>query len=158
MQGNKKFYSESTLKFGIETSGDLETLLARAATPEAESKSRFFDQGSYGASTAAGASSAGSDLTQEIKDYLSLNNTAIVSSINEGTHTATFNGKTIVSAPSGFSLGQDEFSVFINNTYIPNTQRTVSQAGSNITIVFLTDDIGYTLQSTDEIVLVGKLE
>jgi len=159
LQGNRKFYSESTLKFGIETSGDLETLLARAATPEAESKSRFFDQGSYGASSAAGASSAGgSDLTQEIKDYLSLNNTAIVNSINVGTHTATFNGKTIVSAPSGFSLGQDEFSVFINNTYIPNTQRTVSQAGSNITIVFSTDDIGYTLQSTDEIVLVGKLE
>ena len=40
---------------------------------------------------------------------------------------------------------------------IPNTQRTVSQAGSNITVVFSTD-IGYPLATDDEIILVGKFE
>ena len=161
LQGNRKFYSKSTLKFGIETAGTLETLTARASTPEKESKSRFFDQGTFGAlsgaSTASGGGGGG-DLTQEIKDYLSLNSTAVAASINTGTHTATFSGVTITTAPTGFNLGQDEFFVYINNTYIPNTQRTVSQSGDNIIVVFSTNDIGYTLNSDDEILLVGKFE
>ena len=158
MQGNRKFYSKSQVLFGIETAGTLETLTARASTPEKQSKSRFFDQGSFGALSGAGtAASGGGDLTQEIKDYLSLNSTAIASSINVNTRTATFASVSIVTAPSGFSLGQDEFFVYVNNTYIPNTQRTVSQSGSDITVVFSTD-IGYPLASDDEIILVGKFE
>ena len=158
MQGNRKFYSKSQVLFGIETAGTLETLTARASTPEKQSKSRFFDQGSFGAlSGASTAASGGGDLTQEIKDYLSLNSTSIASSINVNTRTATFPSVSIVTAPSGFSLGQDEFFVYINNTYIPNTQRTVSQSGSDITAVFSTD-IGYPLAADDEIILVGKFE
>jgi len=158
MQGNRKFYSKSQVLFGIETAGTLETLTARASTPEKQAKSRFFDQGSFGALSGAGtAASGGGDLTQEIKDYLSLNSTSIASSINVNTRTATFPSVSIVTAPSGFSLGQDEFFVYINNTYIPNTQRTVSQSGSDITAVFSTD-IGYPLAADDEIILVGKFE
>lgn len=158
MQGNRKFYSKSQVLFGIETAGTLETLTARASTPEKQSKSRFFDQGSFGAlSGASTAASGGGDLTQEIKDYLSLNSTAAVSSINVSTRTATFANVLIVTAPSGFSLGQDEFFVYVNNTYIPNTQRTVSQAGNDITVVFSTE-IGYPIAADDEIILVGKFE
>ena len=158
IQGNRKFYSKSTLTFGIEAAGTLETLTARASTPERQAKSRFFDQGSFGALSGAGtAASGGGDLTQEIKDYLSLNSTSIASSINLNTRTATFASVAIVTAPSGFSLGQDEFFVYINNTYIPNNQRTVSQSGSDITAVFSTD-IGYPLAADDEIILVGKFE
>ena len=158
IQGNRKFYSKSTLTFGIEAAGTLETLTARASTPERQAKSRFFDQGSFGALSGAGtAASGGGDLTQEIKDYLSLNSTAEAGSINVNTRTATFASVSIVTAPSGFSLGQDEFFVYINNTYIPNNQRTVSQSGSDITAVFSTD-IGYPLAADDEIILVGKFE
>ena len=158
IQGNRKFYSKSTLTFGIEAAGTLETLTARASTPERQAKSRFFDQGSFGALSGAGtAASGGGDLTQEIKDYLSLNSTTEAGSINVNTRTATFASVSIVTAPSGFSLGQDEFFVYINNTYIPNNQRTVSQSGSDITAVFSTD-IGYPLAADDEIILVGKFE
>ena len=157
LQGNRKFYSKSTLKFGIETAGDLETLTARASTPEKESKSRFFDQGSFGASAGAGGGGGG-DLTQEIKDYLSLNNTAVATTITVNTSTALFSGVNIVTPPSGFNLGQDEFYAYINNTYIPNTQRTVSNEGSDIKVVFNTTDISYPLHADDEIVLVGKFE
>ena len=160
LQGNRKFYSKSTLKFGIETAGDLETLTARASTPEAEAKSRFFDQGSYGAlsGTATGGGGGGGDLTQEIKDYLSLNNTAIATMIVVNSSTAIFPSVNIVTAPSGFNLGQDEFYTYINNTYIPNTQRTVSNDGNDIKVVFNTADIAYPLHADDEIVLVGKFE
>ncbi len=159
LQGNRKFYSKSTLKFGIETAGDLETLTARASTPEKESKSRFFDQGSFGASAGAGGGGGGGgDLTQEIKDYLSLNNTAVATTITVNTSTALFSGVNIVTPPSGFNLGQDEFYAYINNTYIPNTQRTVSNEGSDIKVVFNTTDISYPLHADDEIVLVGKFE
>ncbi len=160
IQGNRKFYSKSQVLFGIETAGTLETLSARASTPESQAKSRFFDQGSFGALSGASTASGGGggDLTQEIKDYLSLNSTAINSSININMSTATFAGVSIVTAPSGFNLGQDEFFVYINNTYIPNTHRTVSQSGSSINVVFDTGTIGYPLEADDEIVLVGKFE
>lgn len=87
--------------------------------------------------------------------YISLNTTSTASSIS-GTNTAIFNGKTIATPPSGFTLGQEAFSLFINNTYIPNSQRTVSQSGSNINVVFVTNSMGYLLNNDDEVVLVGK--
>ena len=87
--------------------------------------------------------------------YVSLNTTAVANSIS-GTNTAVFNGKTIATPPSGFTLGQEGFAVYINNTYIPNSQRTVSQVSSNINVVFTTNDMGYTLNSDDEVVLTGK--
>ena len=93
-------------------------------------------------------------MTQEQINYLSLNNTAIANSVTSST--ASFNSKTIASAPAGFTLGQEAFSVYINNTYIPNGQRTVAQDGSMITVTFITNDLGYLLESTDEVVLVGK--
>ena len=160
LQGNRKFYSKSTLKFGIETAGDLETLTARASTPAKEAESRFFDQGSFGSLSGAstGGGGGGGDLTQEIKDYLSLNNTALASTITVNTSTALFPGVNITTPPSGFTLGQDEFYTYINNTYIPNTQRTVSNEGSDIKVVFNTADISYQLHADDEIVLVGKFE
>ena len=87
--------------------------------------------------------------------YLSLNTTSTNSSIS-GTNTAIFNGKTISTPPTGFTLGQEGFSLFINNTYIPNSQRTVSQNGSNVNVVFVTNEMGYLLNNDDEVVLVGK--
>lgn len=159
MQTNRKFYSKSQVLFGIETAGTLETLTARASTPEKQSKSRFFDQGSFGALSGAGtAASGGGDLTQEIKDYLSLNSTAEASSINVISHFALFANKTIATPPFGFTLGQEAFYLYINNTYIPNSQRTVAQDGNDIKVTFDTNELGYSLLATDEIVLVGKFE
>ena len=91
-------------------------------------------------------------------EYLTLNSTAVASSINVVSHFATFGSKTIATPPDGFTLGQEAFSVYINNTYIPNSQRTVAQSGSDIRVTFDTNELGYLLLATDEIVLVGKFE
>jgi hypothetical protein len=84
-----------------------------------------------------------------------LNNTAITSNVI-GTGTAIFTNKTVVNSPSGFTTGQEVFNLYINSTYIPTSQRTVSQNGANIQVVFDTNATGYLLSDTDEIVIVGK--
>ena len=55
MANLKKFYSKSQVTFGLETVGDTETLTARAATPEAQAPTRFFD-GQTGASSTTSTS------------------------------------------------------------------------------------------------------
>ena len=94
-------------------------------------------------------------MTTEQITYLSLNTTSTANSISDS-NTAVFNGKTIATPPTGFTLGQEAFSLFINNTYIPNSQRTVSQVSSNISVSVVTNDLGYLLNNDDEVVLVGK--
>ena len=148
-----KFYSKSALKFGLETTEGLSTLGERRVPVPAASTAgvRFYDQ--LPVTTILNISDTG--MTTEQIAYISLNNTAIADS-KPLSDTAIFNNKTITTPPAGFTLGQEAFYVYINSTYIPNTQRTVSQDGANIKIIFNTAVIGYLLSGVDEVVLVGK--
>jgi hypothetical protein len=148
-----KFYSKSALKFGLETTEGLSTLgERRALVPAAPTAGvRFYDQ--LPVTTILNIGDTG--MTAEQIAYISVNNTAIADS-KPLSDTAIFNNKTITTPPAGFTLGQEAFYVYINSTYIPNTQRTVSQDGANIKIIFNTAIIGYLLSGVDEVVLVGK--
>jgi hypothetical protein len=148
-----KFYSKSALKFGLETTEGLSTLGERRAPVPAASTAgvRFYDQ--LPVTTILNIGDTG--MTAEQIAYISVNNTAIADS-KPLSDTAIFNNKTITTPPAGFTLGQEAFYVYINSTYIPNTQRTVSQDGANIKIIFNTAIIGYLLSGVDEVVLVGK--
>ena len=141
-----KFYSKSALKFGIETAGSTEILSARARTSTAQAPSRFFDT----AFTGASAGSAG--MTVEQITYVGLSTSAIADTV-VGT-VATFNNHTIATPPTGFTVGQDDFKVFINGQYISTNLRTVTQSGSNITVTFLA--LEYPVDNNDQVVLVGK--
>jgi|TARA_R100000084_G_C4653727_1_gene151469 hypothetical protein len=150
LQGNRKFYSKSSVIFGLETV-TANAALAAATTDTKRAASTFHDE--PGVKLILDSDSV--SMTAEQISYVSLNTTAVANSIS-GTNTAVFNGKTIATPPSGFTLGQEGFAVYINNTYIPNSQRTVSQVSSNIHVVFTTNDMGYILNSDDEVVLTGK--
>jgi hypothetical protein len=152
---SNKFFSKASVTFQVETAGTKEILNARANTPEKSAPVRFYDR-TTGGNTIIVNTSETSGMTQEQIDYLQLNNTAIASNVI-GTGTAIFTNKTIVDPPSGFTTGQEAFNLYINSTYIPTSQRTVSQNGANIQVVFNTNAIGYLLSDTDEIVIVGKL-
>jgi hypothetical protein len=150
-----KFYSKSALKFGLETTVGLSTPgegtgpVSRAATPGV----RFYDQ--LPVTTVLNISDTG--MTTEQIAYISLNNTAIATGPDITNQvTAVFTGRSFANPPAGFTITQESFSIYINSTYIPNSQRTVSEVGADIVVVFDTASIKYTLSGADEVVMVGK--
>jgi hypothetical protein len=145
-----KFYSKSALKFGIETAGSTEVLNARARTSTAQAPSRFFDTAFTGATGGAGGTAG---MTAEQIAYVGMSNTALADSIVG--LVATFNTHTVPSPPIGFpALDEGDFQVYINGILIPRENRTTIQSGANITTTFT--DLGFTLDSTDQIIIVGK--
>ena len=143
-----KFYSKSALKFGIETAGTLEVLNARARTSTAQAPSRFFDTAFTGATSSTGTTG----MTAEQIAYISLSNSALADTVS-GT-VATFNIHTIATAPAGFTIGQEDFKVFINGQFISTNLRTVTQSGPDITVTF--SGLEYPIDNNDQVVLVGK--
>lgn len=139
---SNKYFSKSSLKFGIETAGSLEILNASAGTPVKEAPSRFFDTAFTGAT----------GMTAGQITYVSLSNSALADTVL-GT-VATFNNRTIATAPAGFTVGQEDFKVFINGQFISTNLRTVAQSGSNITVTF--SGLEYPIDSNDQVVLIGK--
>lgn len=143
-----KFYSKAALSFKVETAGSIEVLNARSRTAEAQAPSRFFDT----AFTGATASTGTAGMTAEQITYVSLSNSALADTVL-GT-IATFNNRTIATAPAGFTVGQEDFKVFINGQFISTNLRTVAQSGSNITVTF--SGLEYPIDSNDQVVLIGK--
>lgn len=146
INGTNKFFSKAAVNFKLETVSDLDTLMKRSQTPERQAAPRFFDNG---------AINFNKGMTPTQINYLSISNTALADSVDNG-DTAIYNNRLILDPPSGFSISQELFSVFVNKTAIPVTQRTVTQVGSNIEVKFETSTMGYTVDSSDEIILVGK--
>lgn len=145
-----KFFSKAAISFGIETATSSTSLQRQATTPVKTSSARFYDQLPV-------TIVQDNSMTAAQIEFISLNNTAVATGVNiTGGNTVTFLNSTFATPPAGFSITQESFSVYINSTYIPNSQRTVTQEGSNIVIVFNTGDIKYTLSERDEIVIVGK--
>jgi len=141
-----KFYSKAALSFKVETAGSIEVLNARAKTSEAQAPSRFFDTALTGV-TATG-------MTAEQITYIGLQSTALADTV-VGLE-ATFLNKTIATPPAGFpQITKQNFQVFINGVATPMQNITsIMQINSDIIVTFT--DLGFALDSTDQIVLVGK--
>lgn len=146
LNGINKYYSKSSVSFGLEVDGSLESLIARSRTSEREASRRFFDQ------ALTGAQNTGTTIEQAT--FISLNNSAIADSVT--TNTATFNGYSFPTPPIGFTVDQSSFVVFINGVQISQNDRNVAEIGSNIVVTFDTNSIGYTLDNRDVITLTGK--
>jgi hypothetical protein len=92
-------------------------------------------------------------MTPEQITYVGLSNTALADTISNPV--ATFNNYTIAIPPSGFhTLTEGDFQVYVNGILIPTQNRLTVQSGVDITVTF--SDLGFTLDSTDQVVLVGK--
>jgi hypothetical protein len=83
-----------------------------------------------------------------------LNTTAIADTVIS--NKATFNNRTIATAPSGFTVDESSFQVYVNGILIPTTQRTTSQEGANIEVLFDTNAIQYEMLPDFEVILAGK--
>lgn len=146
-----KYYSKASVSFKMETAGTSEILTSRASTPEKQSPTRFFDTALTGVQSSTTSQSSG--MTQEQIDWLGLSTTAVSDSIVDPI--ATFSGRTIVSPPGGFpAIAEEDFTVYLNGSFIPPLNRNTTQSGSNIIITFTGLDI--VLDSLDQVVLIGK--
>lgn len=146
-------YGTAQINFQLETAGSIEELEYRTAETTSQAAANFLDSG---ASSAGGSEGMSYD---EIR-YLSLQNTAIASSSTATT--ATFTDVRIANelVPTGFgAIGKQDFQVFVNGQYIPVDQvESITQTGNNIVITLDTVGMEYQLQSSFEVVLVGKFE
>ena len=148
LAGMNKYYSKSSVTFGMELAGDLETLSAKSRTAEADNDYRFFDQGTLGVQRFG--------MTTDQINYVNTSNTFIADFVT--TNTAVFNGKSIIDPPPGFSAGPEKFNLYINGQFIPAGFYTVSQVGTNVTAVVNTGQTEYRLDSGDEVVINGKIK
>jgi hypothetical protein len=146
--GSKKFYSKSRVFFKLETVNNVPTLMARAKTPEREASRRFFD------TSLTGVLNTGMTLEQII--FVSTSNTAIADTIT--LNLATFTGKKFLTPPTGFEIDENSFNVFVNGVAINPDHVLVQDTGSSITATFNPSLIGYNVESTDTVVLTGKLQ
>tara|TARA_R110000796_G_scaffold1868_1_gene7580 strand:+ start:959 stop:2221 length:1263 start_codon:yes stop_codon:yes gene_type:complete len=155
-----KFYSKSSISFGLEVDGNSEILNARANTPiSANPKGRFFDS-IAGKTEITNISYSG--MSQEDKDYLGT--TTVVDSnitsntVDTGLNSITFNNVSFLSPPTGFpALGIQDFKVFINGVIAElSAISSIQETGNNITITF-NNNLGYSITSEMEIMIVGKL-
>ena len=138
-----KFFSKAAVKFNLETAGTTEMLNGKASTPAKAASSRIFDTPITGTS----------GMTQMQIDYVGLNTTAVSDAI--GGLVAAFYNRTIATPPSGFpAITESSFMVYLNGVPIPSANRTTAQAGTDIEVTFV--DLGFALDNTDQIIIVGK--
>jgi hypothetical protein len=91
-------------------------------------------------------------MTQEQIDFVGINTTVAADEVVGGV--AIFEGKTILTPPTGFVIDQTSFQVYINGVVIQTVGRTVTQVGSNIQVTF--NNLDYSIDSQDQVILVGK--
>jgi hypothetical protein len=150
LNGLNKFYSKSAISFKIETAGNIETLNARADTPEADAGRRFFDTALVGAQKDA----LPPGMNEEEIAFVALHKAVLADTVS--TNLVTFNNRTIAAAPAGFTITQSSFQVYINGIIAPESARTVTQVDSDITVTFDAGILGYSVDSDDQVLLVGK--
>jgi hypothetical protein len=150
LNGLNKFYSKSAISFKIETAGNIETLNARADTPEADAGRRFFDTALVGAQKDA----LPPGMNEEEIAFVALHKAVLADTVS--TNLVTFNNRTIAAAPAGFTITQSSFQVYINGIIAPESARTVTQVDSDITVTFDAGILGYNVDSDDQVLLVGK--
>ena len=70
--------------------------------------------------------------------------------------TASFTAVTASAPATMTSTTEDDFVFFINGQYMEHDALTIEQSGSSFLLQVDTDSIGYSLESDDEIISIGK--
>ena len=100
-----------------------------------------------------------SDLNNAEVAYLNTN--ALKTANTVTTSTAIFTGALLLQPPVGSSLpptSNDNFTFFVNGVNVASSLVTIVEGGGNITLLFNTAGMGYTLASLDEVIAVGKFQ
>jgi hypothetical protein len=155
-----KFYTKAQVIFDLETvEGDIDQLnVAATKTPKNVVGSTSFIGGGTNYTnnnvTIISAAAAG-DLT-----YLNTNITKIATTVT-APNTSVFAGAAILQPTGGSTLPAttvNNFVFYINGQNVPAAYVTLAEGGGNVTFTFNTTSLGYTLESDDEVVAIGKFQ
>lgn len=146
--GSRKFFSKSRVLFNLETIDNFDKLMARSRTPERQASRRFFDN------SLTGAQNQGMTLEQII--FLNTSNTAIADTVS--LNLATFTGKSFLQVPPSFTFDENSFNIFVNGVTINPDHVLVQDIVTAITATFNPNLIGYDIESSDTVLITGKLE
>lgn len=152
----KKLPSISKVTFTLETDATSEILSTSAnRNPMKKTPATFFDNVTV-------VNGGGSGVSQEVLDYLALNNVKTADSsliTNDGmVSTATFVNATIAVAPDSLpATSVNNFSIYINGQYVESSAIvSFIQAGSDVLLTLDNAQLGFGLDTTFEIVASGK--
>jgi len=156
-----KFYTKSQVIFGTEvvdassatTNIETMTFANKAPAANATNATSFIGGGINVTNNISNVTVASGDLT-----YLNTNKTLQANTVTIST-TAIFVGAAILQPPAGSTLPAttvNNFVFYINGQYVPSSLVTLTEAGGNTTAVFDTAGLGYTLESDDEVIAIGK--
>ena len=121
----------------------------RANTSVRQGSARFFDNSLTGASRA----STSTGVFSNEATFINLN--ATVSNNSVTNNTATFFSSSFAVPPTGFTVDQSSFEVFVNGLIVPQNERSVAESGINVVVTF--SNLGYNLDNDDKVILKGKL-
>ena len=96
-----------------------------------------------------------------IAEVAYLNTNVLKTANTVTTSTAVFTGAAILQPPAGSSLpptSKDNFTFFVNGVNVASSLVTIAEGGGDVTLLFNTAGMGYTLISTDEVIAVGKFQ
>ena len=152
-----KFYTKAQVVFELETvEGDIDTLTTAKTTVNVVGSTSFIGGGNNITNNNINVSSANvGDLT-----YLDTNITKTANTISGG-NTAVITGAAILQPGALSSLPAtsiNNFTFYINGQYVPSSLVTLTEGSGNVTLVFNTASLGYTLESDDEVVAIGKFQ
>ena len=152
-----KFYTKAQVVFELETvEGDIDTLTTAKTTVNVVGSTSFIGGGNNVTNNNINISPADiGDLT-----YLDTNITKTANTISGG-NTAVIIGAAILQPGALSSLPAtsiNNFTFYINGQYVPSSLVTLTEGSGNVTLVFNTASLGYTLESDDEVVAIGKFQ
>lgn len=133
--------------------------MASAPTLKTAGSTRYFDGSSINYNTTLFQVAS---MTNAEKTYVGLNNKFNSNDhvVNVFTSSAkiVFVGRTIATPPSGFpALTKGNFNVFINGALVEDDAITsITQNGNDVDIVF-NDGLGFSIGTSDEYIIEGKL-
>jgi hypothetical protein len=158
-----KFYTKSQVVF------DMEVIDAAGVVSNVE-RLKFANKAPL-ANSAGSTSFIGGGINVHNNTYISpdlniaevayLNTNVLKTANTVTTSTAVFTGAVILQPPAGSSLpptSNDNFTFFVNGVNVASSLVTITEGGGDVTLLFNTAGMGYTLISTDEVIAVGKFQ
>jgi hypothetical protein len=108
-------------------------------------------------------------VSNNVLNFSALLDTSIISYINTNVtkvadivtppNVAVFTSAVVLNAPSLLpATTVNDFNFFINNQHIPSSLVTLVSNENNVEITFDTNQVGFTLVSSDEVIAIGKFQ
>jgi len=149
-------YSPAQVVFGLETTNDLVTITpaTQMADNNTAGSTSFIGDGNIIYNTILNAAAEG--------DLIYLNtNKPLKADIVTVPNQFTFTGASLLNPPTGSQLPittTSNFTIYVNGQYIPSAFASITSDVGGITFQVITGSVGYSLETDDEVIAIGKFE